>query len=161
MKTVIPIIFILFSSSAISGMNLGNVNGQLEYRNEYIPPLSEQDQRWRDYNPPAHTSSGQLERKWYWHPYSNGATYHNNYDHEIVINASGGTKSSSGKDPSNRCHISITVNGDSVADVRNNNHNLGKSCFATATIPKGARYSISSSPWDTWGDSRMSVRVLR
>lgn len=51
MKKMFLLFAVLFSSSAFSHMNLGSVNNQLEFKGEYNPPQSEQDQRWTNYNP--------------------------------------------------------------------------------------------------------------
>ncbi|ELV7518847.1 hypothetical protein QMU85_003914 [Photobacterium damselae] len=117
---------------------------------------------WQTNNPIPNSSSGNgPDRHWYNHPFSNGRTYHNNYGHEIVINAWGGSRYSNGGDASNRCNIQIFVDGQLLADTRDNNHNLAKSCFASANVPRGGSYIIRSNPWDTWGNYRTAVKVFR
>ncbi|MGR5465142.1 hypothetical protein ACPV5G_19660 [Photobacterium damselae] len=161
-KIIVGALLSLLSSASFAQMTMDDVNRNLDTYDRYVPPQSEMDQRWNDFNDiPFGTTDGQPDRHWYNHPFSNGRTYRNNYGHEIVINAWGGSRYSNGGDASNRCNIRIVVDGQLLADTRDNNHNLAKSCFASANIPKGASYSISSDPWDTWGDYRTAVKVFR
>ncbi|MGR5187007.1 hypothetical protein ACPV3S_15840 [Photobacterium damselae] len=161
-KAAIGLILAIVSNSTLAQMTLEDVNRNLEVFNDPAPSQQEMDRQWSLYNKPARsTDNGQPDRHWYDHPFSNGRTYHNNYGHEIVISARGGSRLSDGRDESNRCHIQIVVDGQLLVDTRDNNHNLAKSCFASANIPKGASYRISSNPWQTWGKYRTTVKVFR
>lgn len=161
-KIIVGALLSMLSGAAFAQMTMADVNRNLDTYDRYVPPQSEMDQRWDRYNRvPESTTDGQPDRHWYNHPFSNGRTYHNNYGHEIVISARGGSRLSDGRDESNRCHIQIVVDGQLLVDTRDNNHNLAKSCFASANIPKGASYSISSNPWQTWGKYRTTVKVFR
>ncbi|ELV7517767.1 hypothetical protein QMU85_002773 [Photobacterium damselae] len=116
--------------------------------------------QWATNNPiPNSSTENQLERRWYNHPFSNGATYRNNYGHEIVINASGGRRG--GGNPGNRCQITIRVNGKYIADSRSNSDRGAKSCFVSANVPKDATYQISSDPYGAGGNYHTTVTIYK
>lgn len=162
-KIILGALISVISSATFAQMTLEDVNRNLDAYDRYVPPQSEMDQRWRDFNAVSDESGSGDKRKWYSQAFVQGRSYTNNYSHEIVVNARGGSRNNGNPydNQNNRCQLSIIVDGHIVASSANSNNQFTKECFVTANVPVNSRYQITSNPWQSTGSYSTSVNVLR
>lgn len=164
-KRLLLIPLCLLSTSSVARVTMEDVNRDMAWFAAQNPtvPQSVIDKQWNDYNQPPEEDANNSNRKWYSQAFVQGRSYTNNYSHEIVVNARGGSRSNGNPydNQNNRCQLSIIVDGHIVASSANNNNQFAKECFVTASVPVNSRYQITSNPWQSSGSYSTSVNILR